>query len=194
MKKLLFAALLTLFFFPDCKKNDTTSSPQPLKACFAPSRTRIGPGDPVTFSNCSSGASSYLWDFGDGSQPVSSISPVYSYQYSATYSVLLTAYNADKTKSDTVSLYIIVDTAYYAPLAVISTQGFTFNTGQTVQCTGGQSEHAWYYSWDFGNGKTSAAINPTTSYTSPGTYTISLTVYSRDKTQNNRTQEAVTIK
>ena len=32
------------------------------------------------------------------------------------------------------------------------------------------------YSWDLGNGVTSVAVNPSTSYTLPGTYTVTLTV------------------
>ncbi|MCB0479156.1 MAG: gliding motility-associated C-terminal domain-containing protein [Crocinitomicaceae bacterium] len=34
-----------------------------------------------------------------------------------------------------------------------------------------------YYDWDFGNGMTSTDANPTTIYTNPGTYDVSLTIY-----------------
>ena len=41
------------------------------------------------------------------------------------------------------------------------------------QSTGGQA-----YIWDFGDGQTSSAANPSHTYSSPGTYTVKLTVIS----------------
>ncbi len=47
----------------------------------------------VTFTNISTGATSYLWDFGDGVTSVET-SPVYTFTTAGTYSVKLTATNA----------------------------------------------------------------------------------------------------
>ena len=44
----------------------------------------------VTFSNNSSGAFSYLWDFGDGNQSTLE-NPVHTYSISGTYNVILNA-------------------------------------------------------------------------------------------------------
>ena len=193
MKKPLIALLLILTAFSGCNKKSATTPP-PLKACFSPSRTRIGPGDPVMFSNCSQSATFYQWDFGDGSSGSLATSPSYSYVNPGIYNVFLTAFSADRSQKDTVSLNIIVDPAYYAPQAVISTPGFTFNTKQWVRCNGRQSLHSAYYAWDFDNGKTSTIGYDSTFYITPGTYTIRLTTYSSDKTQASNAAENVIIK
>lgn len=45
----------------------------------------------ITFTNASSNAVSYAWDFGDGSAAVTDLAPVYTYTKAGTYTVTLTA-------------------------------------------------------------------------------------------------------
>lgn len=49
------------------------------------------------------------------------------------------------------------------------------------------------YSWNFGNGATSAFQNPSTTYTSPGTYTVSLTVSGGGNSNTKTITNMITI-
>ena len=62
----------------------------------------------VNFSNNSTGATTYLWNFGDGSDSTAITSPTHTFETQGTYYVVLTAYNTPSCSiSDT--LTIIVD-------------------------------------------------------------------------------------
>jgi PKD repeat protein len=61
----------------------------------------------VTFTNFSQNATSYSWDFGDGSAASTDESPVYTYAAAGDYTVTLTASNADgatSTKSENLTI------------------------------------------------------------------------------------------
>jgi PKD repeat protein len=53
-----------------------------------------------------------------------------------------------------------------------------FNNPTTINFNSSSSVGAASYFWDFGDGFTSTAINPSHAYTSPGTYTVCLTITS----------------
>jgi gliding motility-associated-like protein len=71
-----------------------------------------------SFINGSQNATSYLWDFGDGSNPVTSINPSYNFPpvYGNTYNVTLTAIN-DEGCTDTYLMSFTVqdNLVYYVP-------------------------------------------------------------------------------
>ncbi len=75
-----------------------------------PSATTVSfPGSTaVTFTNNSSGASTYLWNFGDGTAVDSSLSPVHTFATIGVYTVSLTAIN-EAGCSQTSSVQITVD-------------------------------------------------------------------------------------
>ncbi|WP_222166037.1 gliding motility-associated C-terminal domain-containing protein [Edaphocola aurantiacus] len=82
-------------------------------ALFTFSPTVGEPNEPFTFTNMSRGATSYLWNFGDGRSSTET-NPVFEYRRSGTYEVCLTATNefncSDKIcKELTASIYPIVD-------------------------------------------------------------------------------------
>lgn len=60
----------------------------------------------VTFTNTSTDATSYSWDFGDGSAPVSDENPTHTYDAYGDYDVRLTAINdeGEETKKTTISV------------------------------------------------------------------------------------------
>lgn len=64
--------------------------------------------------------------------------------------------------------------------------------GQQVTFTN-SSSNAYYYDWDFGNGKTSKEKNPKTTFEA-GTWTVTLTAWNKDKSQHDRLQKTINIK
>jgi PKD repeat protein len=65
----------------------------------------------VNFTNTSTDAVSYEWDFGDGTPVSNSASPTHIYQRSGTYIVILTAYATNQEKLDTVEKTVTVATS-----------------------------------------------------------------------------------
>jgi len=122
-------------------------------------------GMDVAFTNASTGATSYTWDYGDGNTDTTA-NPTYTYGAAGTYVVCLTATNA--CGSDIVCDTITVT----CPLPVAS---FTSTDSLlTVDFTDG-STGATSWAWDFGDGNTSTLMDPSHTYASVGTYTVCLT-------------------
>src|SRR5690606_24650330 len=139
--------------------------------------TALCPPTTVQFTNLSnpgtSGSTSYLWDFGDGNTSTA-VNPVHTYTTAGNRSVTLVVTNSSNcTKSFTKSQYIQV---LQVPTAnFTSTNNNTCNVPATVNFTntsvGGNS-----YSWDFGDGGTSASASPSHTYSTPGSYAVRLIV------------------
>ncbi len=120
----------------------------------------------VLFSNSSSSnATSFAWDFQGGS-PATSVdqNPVSTWNSAGVYLVTLTASNA--AGSSTATATITVNTA--------PTAGFTAQTAGLSVVTSNTTLNATSYSWTFGDGGVSTEANPTHTYATTGTYTITL--------------------
>lgn len=121
----------------------------------------------ATFTNASTDATSYVWDFGDGTGTSSEESPIYTYTQAGTYNVQLTA-NGDGAPSIISKEVIVVSTA---PMA-----DFTVETVQLTATFTNSSTNATSYVWDFGDGTgTSTDENPSYTYAVAGTYNVKLT-------------------
>ncbi|MEI7939736.1 MAG: C10 family peptidase, partial [Verrucomicrobiota bacterium] len=90
-------------------------------AAFSGSRTNGGVPLTVTFTNLSSGATSYLWDFGDG-HTNTNVTPTYIYTASGSNTVSLTAIGPCGTNMLALTNYIVV-TNTPALLVVSSANG-----------------------------------------------------------------------
>jgi PKD repeat protein len=124
--------------------------------------------DPLTI------ADQWSWDFGDGgSSPLQN--PVHSYADSGLFSVTLTAINNGCAQSVTRNLYVHVK----PPIASF-TYAVNCNNKRMVNFANTSKTDIAYgpisYSWDFGDGNTSLAINPTHTYASIASYTVSLSI------------------
>lgn len=128
----------------------------------------------VTITDQSISAVSYAWDFGDGTTSNSANPPAHFYGSAGAYVLSLTVTNAlgcTHTFSRTVNVYD-------PPTVAIQAANLCF--GESAQFTPvigtdpGNAVNAW--DWDFGDGNTSSAQNPTHQYASAGPYTITLTV------------------
>ena len=129
-------------------------------------------GATATFTNTSSNATSYTWNFGDGN--TSNLqNPAHVYAGDGSYTVTLTAANACGPNTSTQTLVIVTP----------PTAGFTANTTAgcgplTVHFTSTSSANATAYNWSFpgGSPSTSTAQNPTVTYNAAGTYAVTLVV------------------
>ncbi|NNF02479.1 MAG: PKD domain-containing protein, partial [Bacteroidia bacterium] len=122
------------------------------------------------FKNYSSGYSSVLWDFGDGTTSTQ-IDPLHHYYNPGNYTVTLTVFG--NNCSDT---YIINDAVIFPNTSV----DFTFSQDRmclpiTVTFTD-LSVDATSYLWEFGDGTTSDQSNPVHVYTSVPNGDINLTI------------------
>lgn len=122
----------------------------------------------VTFSNNSTNADSYLWDFGDGNTS-SVISPTHLYNSIGQYTVTLTASNpaGAHTFTQTVIVYTMPQ-AHFVAIPTIGLAPLTVNLSNS-------SSYADGYEWSYGDGITSTVVaGHNHIYSTPGVYTVSL--------------------
>jgi PKD repeat protein len=140
----------------------------------------------VSFSNNSIHATSYQWNFGDG---ITSTTPVpnHTYTNAGNYTITLTAISSAGC-SDTLTLANTV-TVNQTPVAAFATSTNTGCTPLSVGLTNTSTQIIGAtYSWDFGNGTTSNALNPMVQYTDSGTYTIHLTTTNQNGCSDSASQ------
>ena len=96
---------------------------------------------PVVFTNASTGAASYLWDFGDGSPTSTLFSPSHTFTLPGTYTVTLIA--TDSNTCNVADTAIATVTVFANPIILIN-QSDTACAGDAVQlhASGGQ-----FYQW-----------------------------------------------
>ncbi len=129
-----------------------------------------------SFTNTSIGATSYSWDFGDGSSPSTAVSPSHTFAANGTYIVTLTATNSTTGCVATKAYYIFI-----FPLTA------SFTATDTVICKGSgigfnASSSIYYLSneWSFGDGVNLTYTYPnivtsfTHDYLTAGIYTVRL--------------------
>lgn len=109
---LCLSVVTLLFGLSDCKKKDTPKDPQ---SCFNSDKQKVIDSQVVTFTNCSSNASSYEWDFGDGTSSTIT-TPTKSYSDKGTYTVRMTA--SGNGKQSTATQNLIVGTPYVDKIVI----------------------------------------------------------------------------
>jgi PKD repeat protein/predicted esterase len=132
----------------------------------------------VQFTDLSSSTetiTAWSWDFGDLSG--SSVqNPSHTYTAAGTYTVSLTVTTASGTPSETKTDYVSVSAAQaFADFSATPTSGTASLAVQFTDTTSA-TEPIVSWSWDFGDGGSSAVQNPGHTYTRTGSYTVSLTV------------------
>ncbi|MHC5077880.1 MAG: PKD domain-containing protein [Planctomycetota bacterium] len=153
--------------------NPVTAGPQ---ADFSASATSVSVGTAITFTDLSTGSiSSWAWSFGDTTTS-SAQNPTHTYTAGGVYTVSLTVNGPNGSDTETKLNYITVGTP--APVADFTSDVRMGNPPLTVNfqdlSTGGVTS----WSWNFGDGGTSALQNPQHIYTGPqgAQYTVTLTV------------------
>lgn len=122
----------------------------------------------ASFNGSSSiNADSLAWGFGDGTT-ASGFNPSHIYGASGLYTINLMAYN-DCGTGDTISFNLrICDTLSPQLSANVQIDSLFFDAS---------GSNATGFAWDFGDGSTDTNRSGGYQYSTPGTYTVSLTVY-----------------
>ena len=125
-------------------------------------------GTSIQYLDGSSNASSWQWTFPGGNPSSSTLqSPSVSYATPGSYDVTLVITNTVGTDQITITDYVTIeDTPTISPSFTTSALSVNFSS---------MASGADVVSWDFGDGNTSGLINPTHTYTTPGSYTASVT-------------------
>jgi len=142
-------------------------------------------GEAMFFTNTSTIQSgynivSYTWDMGDGSGPVTQTNPLFIYPNAGEYDVTLTVVSANGctdfiTHTVTVTPSPVADFSV-APVCLGATTSFVNLSSIDASYTGNVS-----YVWNFGDGSPISTVeNPTHSYATSGTFTVTLTATNDD--------------
>lgn len=131
----------------------------------------------VDFTNLSTIASFFIWDFGDPTTNADTstlANPTYTYSDTGTYVVTLIAnpgWPCTDTTTAIIEVYLPITPSFTVndPVQCINTNNFIFTS------TGAHSPQA-DYTWSFGNGQVSNVENPSVTYSAPGTYYVQLDV------------------
>ena len=155
--------LVSTLLFTSCKKPVAT---------FSADKSIVKIGEVVTFTDGSTDAEKgmFIWNFGDGTTSTLK-NPTHVYERAGKYTVTQTvATKRGKNPSDFV-LTITVD----GPIANFTAPD-TSVVGEVIIFEDASTD-AERYVWDFGDGSTSQAENPSHVYNASGVYTVVLTVY-----------------
>lgn len=117
------------------------------------------------------GATSWLWDFGDGNTSTMQ-NPSHTYTASGTYTVCLTVTDDCGTDS-TCTFETVLDCSAGGP-NVDFNNSITGTSADFTDASTTTGTTTWL--WDFGDGTTSTDQNPSTVYSGVGTYAVCLTV------------------
>ncbi len=133
----------------------------------------------VNFTDLSTGgATSWSWDFGDGGTSTAQ-NPSHTYTTLGTYTVKLFINDINGCGDSIVKTQFIKVQAPVVAINGLPLEGcvpFTINPTPNVTAVDGVAS----YSWDFGDGGTSNAQNPTHTYTVQGNYTVKLYITTND--------------
>lgn len=153
-------------------QHDIVIHPLPSAAFFATPFTQVFPDATVTLDNTTApGPWTYAWSFGDGSASAQEDPDPHVYDTWGTYTIMLVV--SSGICADTATQQVTIDPPLPTAAFVGSGEGCV---PLTVSFTN-QSLLALGYQWQFGDGATSIAENPVHQYYTPGTYTVTLTVF-----------------
>jgi PKD repeat protein len=135
MKKLYLLGVCLILFL-SCSQDATLiidENPDEgvaLIACFEVNSLTLNVGEMLEISNCSEGATSYLYDFGNG-ETSELENPAISFETGGSYTVTLTVTNEDqetRTKTKTVNV-IVIEASYLFPEIPAGFTGLPLESG-----------------------------------------------------------------
>jgi PKD repeat protein len=162
------------------KSGDTTITAEALTPPVANFTANITTGYipfGVQFTDYSTNTpTAWQYNFGDGGANGTTINPIHQYTVAGTYTVILTATNADGSGTMERTNYIIANTPGSPSVpdfhANVTSGIYPLNVGFTDDTT--NSPNTWAWSW--GDATSNGTVkNPVHQYTAAGTYTVTLT-------------------
>jgi serine protease len=147
----------------------------------------------VAFTDTSTDAGgtigSHAWTFGDGGTSTAA-NPSHTYAAGGTYSVTETVTDSGNGSTSSKTSSVTVSASGGTPVAnfTYTISGLTVSFTDTSTDSGGSIGS---HSWNFGDGSTSTATNPSHTYASAGTYSVSETV--TDSVNNQSSTKTVSI-
>lgn len=178
LKPTILVAAIMAVLFAGCDK------PEPI-ASFTASTYTPSIDEVVSFTNSSQNATSYTWDFGDGTSSTVP-SPTHVFTQAGTFNVQLVAEGEGGT--NTAAQIITVNSP--EPEAAFTMDKSTAQAYELISFFN-SSENAETYLWDFGDSQTSTEVNPVHAYEVAGSYTVQLTATGDGG--SNTTSQPVTI-
>lgn len=170
----------------------------------------INQGESVTFTSTSTNADHIAWEF-EGGDPATSNENTVTVTYrdlpsQYAFTARLTAYNADGTRSNSKSLYVIVlegedpnavEASFTTNPEYTGAFGYyvlNIQAGTAVTYTN-TSTNAAHIAWTFegGDQETSTANEVTVTYATAGTYTTRLVAYNADDSENDEATLTVMV-
>ncbi len=142
------------------------------------SATPVAGGAPlsVRFTDLTSGdVTARNWQFGDGSSSTVA-NPAHTYTAMGAYTVTLSAEGPGGSDWERKTAFITVTDEPVAPAAAFNATPTSGTVPLTVQFTDQSSGTITSRQWDFGDGQTSTQQNPSHTFTSPGSYAVTLNV------------------
>jgi len=147
----------------------------------------------VVFTDLSSNASSWDWNFGDGSANSTEKNPIHAYTANGIYTVTLTVGNMNGTDTEVKSDLIIVSTAPVLPIADFDVK-ITSGYAPLTVAFSDLSSNVSSWNWNFGDGSANSTVqNPTHTYNAAGTYAVTLTSGNENGTDTEYKIDLITV-
>lgn len=140
---------------------------------------------PVSFTNSTLYADSYLWDFDDGNTSTEP-HPSHLFQESGTYQVKLVATGISGTDSTERTIHV-----FDSPLALFEPDMTETKSMEEPVSFQNNSVNAVRFLWDFGDGTTSEEENPAHIYQNTGSYTVTLYTWSTEECTDTLVREGL---
>ena len=146
----------------------------------------------VAFTNTTTGSvTTWAWNFGDGT--TSNVqSPTHVYSTPGSYTVVLTATGTGGTASKT-GTTISVSAAPTLPVVNFSASASSGTAPLSVAFTNTTTGPVTTWAWNFGDGTTSNLNSPTHVYSTPGSYSVTLTATGTGGTASKTAATAISV-
>jgi PKD repeat protein len=147
----------------------------------------------VNFTDASSGTvTGWAWVFGDGGTSTLA-SPSYSYANAGTFSVSLTVFGPLGSNTLSLANYITVTNLLGAPVTAFNASPMIGAAPLLVNFTDASVGTITNHSWNFGDGNTSVAVNPSHTYSNAGVYSVSLIVLGPSGSSSTNRPNLITV-